>query len=76
MNEIDNDHKIKLYHENEMTGPWRSIRALKSDTLGMFSLVIKFSHIRASLDVLARAARNPPPPAPANVTPRTWKGQD
>jgi hypothetical protein len=35
----------------------------------MFSLFINSSHFRASLGVLARAARNPPPPAPANVTP-------
>jgi hypothetical protein len=36
----------------------------------MFSLFINSSHLRASIDVLARAARNPPPPAPANVTPK------
>jgi len=42
----------------------------------MFSFVIKSSHFRASSDVFARAARNPPPPAPANVTPRTLKDQE
>jgi hypothetical protein len=57
------------YHANKITGPCRSIRAEKRDTFGMFSLFINSSHFRASLGVLARAARNPPPPAPANVTP-------
>jgi len=35
----------------------------------MFSLLINSSHIRASFAVLASAARKPPPPAPAKVTP-------
>ena len=53
-----------------MAGPCRSICAEYSETLGMFSCLISSSHFRASLPVLPSATRNPPPPAPANVTPR------